>query len=145
MSHLLKDIVSESFLNFRQPLFIEFETFNQKQTIGHKMIQRDLELFSHRHTKITIIYRQPSMKKTPNLPEKIFYNEKYKEGIIMRQQEVLSSDKVKSHTPRWVIHKQNNYNCRDSPKGLRGLSPTLGSTAQRPSTGETIPPWRIWL
>ena len=59
----------------------------------------------------------------------------------MRQQEGLSSDKVKSHTPRWVIHKQeNNYNCRDSPKGWRGLNPTLGSTAQRSSTGKTLPP-----
>ena len=58
----------------------------------------------------------------------------------MRQQEGLSSDKVKSHTPRWVIHKQeNNYSFRDSPKGLRGLNPTLGSTAQRSSTGKTSP------
>ena len=65
----------------------------------------------------------------------------YKEGIIMRQQEGLSSDKVKSHTPRWVIHKQeNNYNCRDAPKGWRGLNSTLGSTAQRSSTGKTLPP-----
>ena len=37
---------------------------------------------------------------------------------------------VKVHTPRWATHKwENNYNCRSSPQGARGLSPTLCSPA----------------
>ena len=33
---------------------------------------------------------------------------------------------VKTHTSGWATHKQEvNYNCRGSPKGAMGLSPTL--------------------
>ena len=44
---------------------------------------------------------------------------------------------VKMHTLKWATHKQEDiYNCRDSPKGLRGLSPTLGSPALKSCTEE---------
>ena len=63
----------------------------------------------------------------------------------MRQQEGRSSNIDKSHTCRWAIHEQeNNYNCRGSPKEVRGLSPTSGSPAQGSCTGKTSPQ-SIWL
>ena len=43
--------------------------------------------FSHGHTKITIIYEAiiDKKKKDQNLPEKIFYNESYKDKTTIRQ------------------------------------------------------------
>ena len=42
--------------------------------------------FSHGHTKITIIYEAiiDKKKKDQNLPEKIFYNESYKDKTTIR-------------------------------------------------------------
>ena len=38
---------------------------------------------------------------------------------------------VKTHTPRQATHKlEDNYNCRGSPQGEKGLSPILNSLAQ---------------
>ena len=51
----------------------------------------------------------------------------------------------KTHVPQWVTHKlEGNYNCRGSPQGARGLSPTLGSLAQGSCAGK-ISPQNAWL
>ena len=47
-----------------------------------------------------------------------------------------SGYRVKAHNLGWVTHKwENNYNCSDSPQGVRGLSPTSGSPAWRGRRG----------
>ena len=40
--------------------------------------------FSHRRTKLKIIYEAAIDKKDQNLPEKIFYNESYKDKTTIR-------------------------------------------------------------
>ena len=37
---------------------------------------------------------------------------------------------VKMYTLKWAMHKyKDNYNCRDSPQGVRSSSPILGFPA----------------
>ena len=52
---------------------------------------------------------------------------------------------VKTYTPRWATHKwENNYNCRCSPQGPRGLNLTYVSLAQGSCTRK-MSPQNVWL
>ena len=58
------------------------------------------------------------------------YNQKYKDGAKQGRKEGHNRTTVKAHTPRWETNKwENNYNCKDSPQGVRGLSPISDSLA----------------
>lgn len=68
--------------------------------------------------------------KKPGTYQKNFYNERYEEGIktIWVGVTVLSTGKSQySQISMLMVHKQNNYSCRGSPKLVRCLSLTLGS------------------
>lgn len=99
----------------------------------------DLVFLSQAPKSQLFTYQQPSMKKTPNLPEKIKITEKYK--AITHNYDTGGIEEIKSNPiPPGSDPQQNNYNCRDSPKGLRGLISLLGPTAQTQHWGDN-PPW----
>ena len=61
--------------------------------------------------------------------EKIFYNERYKEGTP-RQVRGVELQYRRTHTPGWATHKrEGNYNCRGAPQKATAVSPTSGSPA----------------
>ena len=72
--------------------------------------------------------------------EKIFYNERYKEGTP-RQVRGVELQYRRTHTPGWATHKrEGNYNCRGSPQKATGVSPTSGSSAWGILQSEDEPP-----
>ena len=72
------------------------------------------------HTKLVTIYRATA-DKTRRLAEKIFYNERYKEGTTIRWvggAEMSTQDLY----PRWETHKQkDNYNLKRLSPGSEGV------------------------
>ena len=77
----------------------------------------------------------------------------YKEGIIMRQQEGLSSDKVKSHTPGgWSTNRRTITTAEILPKDWEVWIPLWAPQPRDPALGRHSPhppphprPWKIWL
>lgn len=84
------------------------------------------------------------MKKTKIYQKKMFYNWRLTERIRRQVGEV---ELQYSHVPhsKWVIHKwENNWKCRSSLQGVRGLSLTSDSPACGPCAGK-MSPQSIWL
>ena len=78
--------------------------------------------------KLQLITEQLSMRITWRLAEKIFYNQRHKEGTTANRYRGWRYNIIRNHAPGWVTDKlEVNYNCRGSPKEARGQSPTLHS------------------
>lgn len=102
--------------------------------------QEDPELTSsHRHTKNTTIYRQTIGDNNLKASRKCFPQLK----TYKRNHNVVggwSWGIVKTHVPSQVTQKQeDNNNFRVFPRGVKGLSPILGSPGQRSCTSKISP------
>ena len=92
---------------------------------------------SYEHTKITIIYRATIDEKDQKPSKKIFSTTKNIKKEPQDGKERWKCNIVKTLTPRWATHKQeNNFNCRDSSQGARDLNPTLGFLIRKTSPPE---------
>ena len=78
--------------------------------------------------KSQLFIKQPLVKKTRTHQKRSSTTKDIKKEPQQDREEGQSHSIVKSHTPRWATHKQeNNYIAEVPPQEVKGLSPISGS------------------